>query len=548
MDTKEKCGLFGAVLKPSKEAVGNISKMVYAGLFQLQHRGREGAGISAYSNGRIKTLKGAGTIEWVFREQVPRADLAQFILDHTIKEGILEYIIRHNEHLSEEERCELSLHNTKKQLLDCALDIFEERNKQNPLNTLNGSAAIGHVRYSTTGASGGKNVQPIVFGFQGKDVAIAHNGNVKTENLEKIIKKRGDYARLDTTDTGLIAALIATSKAPSFVGAVLETLSFLEGAFSLLILYEGKIFAIKDKYSIRPLCLGQTDTHYLVASETVALDNLRAQFLGEIKPGAMIVLDPKKQSITKIIWAHLPQTRCCVFESIYFSRPESLGPGGIRISLYRKAMGREAAREHPILDADVVSPVLDSGLFAGFGYAIELEKIFRERKTPVPEGGLFDYAFLRGRVDRTFMHPIADERKLLQNLKHSAIPEVIRGKHIVVIDDSIVRGNVMPYIIEILRFFGASRVSVIIPSPPLRHPCHLGVDLPLRADYIAHDKSVEEIRETIGADYLGYLSLEGLYRALGQSRENYCDGCFTNEYPVPFPDEAAYQPKSEIKK
>lgn len=545
------CGVFGAV-----ERFGgggdNISKIVFTGLFQLQHRGRESAGISVSSGGVISTQKGMGTIDWVFREQVPREDLVQFSLDHnTTKKKIIKYISRQNT-FSKDQCSDLYGTKTKRELLTIALDIFEELNTKNPLDGLLGGAAIGHTRYSTTGASGAKNTQPIVVQYQGRDAAIGLNGNVKTELLEEVIKQRGGYERTDTTDTGLIAALIATSRKDSFLDALIETVQILEGAFSLVILYEDKVFAIKDKFGIRPLCIGQTDTHFLVASESCALDNFRAEFLGEVEPGTIVIFTKDSQKVDKFKWTGEGVGKRCVFEDDYFSFPNSLGSNNTRVLLHRISQGREAAREHPIVDADVVVPVLDSGLFHCIGYARELKKIFKDRDIQVIEealfeGDLFNYGIIRGRVERTFMHPIADVRKLLQNLKFSIVPDIVKDRHVVLVDDSIVRANVMLYLVEELRFFGAKKVSVIIPFPPIRHPCHLGVDFPTREELVAYNKSVEEVREIIGADYLGYLSEEGLFKALNQDKENYCYGCLAGgeAWPVSPPDEASYTPKEK---
>lgn len=546
-DAREKCGVFGVVARGDNKE-DNVAKISYTGLFQLQHRGRESAGISAWSDNAISTHKGMGTIDWVFRERVPRKELIEFTLEYPNKKHLARYI-RKNGNLSRDKRRGLSL-KTKRELLDIALDIFEERSIRNPLDNLHGKAAIGHVRYSTTGASGAKNVQPIVFSFRGQDVALAHNGNIKTEALEEIISARGGYEREDTTDTGLIAALIATSDKTTFVEALIETLELLEGAFSLVILHAGRVYAVKDRFGIRPLCVGRTDTHLFAASESRALDNFRAEFMGEVAPGAIAVLDSTAEEPFMIHWTEDASIRRCMFEDAYFSMPDSLGAGGKRIMQHRTALGAEAAREHPILDADVVTPILDSGLFQGLGYSQELEMIYHQKEIDVRLDGLFHYAFIRGRVERTFMEPIASVRKLLQNLKFSIIPEVVEGKHVVVVDDSTVRGNVMPYIIETLRFFRARKVSVVIPLPPLRHPCHLGVDLPFREDYIAHNRTIEEIAREIGlrpeeGEYLGYLSLEGMYKALGVPRHKFCDGCLTNKYPVPLPDELTYNPKGK---
>lgn len=547
VELHENCALFG-VIKRHPDAEGNISKKCYTGLFQLKHRGHEGAGISVYKDGAVKTLKGADTMDWVFRDQVPIEELADFIISHQTKRDLIRYICRHS-NLSDETCKKLYSSKKKEDLMKFAISLFEETNRKNPLDLMNGTAAIGHLRYSTTGVG----VQPIEFERDGKIGSLAHNGNVLTDNLREEIERRGRYNNITTSDTGLIAELLQTSKQPTFLKALIETLKILEGAFSLLILYDGKIYAVKDRFSIRPLCLGETDSHYFVASESAALDNFRANFLGELKPGALIVLGPAEKDFRiEYQWHTNLESRRCVFEDIYFSAPHSIGSNNTRVALLREAMGREMAREHPLREVDIVAPVLDSGLFAAVGYARELEKIYANKHIDmVDEGGiiynpdLFGYAFVRGRVDRIFLEPVADERKLLQNLKHLPIPEFIQGKHVAIIDDSIVRGSAAPYIVETLRFFGAKRISVIIPAPPVRSICHLGVDIPTYEELIAHNRTVEEIREKIGADYLGYLSIEGLYRALGVARGKHCDGCFTGEYPVPLPDRFKYRPKEK---
>ena len=510
MQAKEKCGVFGVVAR-DWASPQDIAPLTYIGLFQLQHRGQESAGISVARDGVVITHKAMGTVDWVFRPAIKREAIIGFARNHA-SSNFSEIA----EDLGKWEREQFN-----------AAKMGERGIVENPLDKLHGRASIGHVRYSTTGESGSKNVHPIEFWFRGKPAAIAHNGNlIKLDRLRNILVERTpSYSFEGDTDTELIAALVATSYASTFEDAILETLPLLDGAFSLVFLYEENVYAVRDRFGIRPLCFGRTRDFHLVASESCALDALQAEFLGEVPPGFLMSITPL--GIEQKQWAQEPTLRGCVFELIYFARPDSLIQG-IRVHEARKALGRELAREHPIHDADVVISVPDSGNSAAIGYAQAMGKEYAS-------GPLLDQGIVRSRIGRTFIEPVKEVRRQFSHLKHNPIPDVINGRHVVVIDDSIVRGNTMPHIVNMLRYFGARKVSVLISCPPLRSSCHLGVDIPFKEELVAHERSVEEVREIVGADYLGYLSLGGMYLALAKPRRDFCDGCMTKEYPVPSP-------------
>ena len=550
MDGKEKCGVFGAVVRSTEGAgdvedaqegtegapdgaAAKIAMVVYTGLFNLQHRGQESAGIACDGgDSGFSIYKGMGTVDWVFRKRVPTDKTVKFVTQHIWQGGSHVDIARRLDEWWQEEH-DKDTRNIQKRRRGGDLGDSIVRS---PLEDMQGIASIGHVRYSTMGESSAKNIHPIEFMFQGNIATLAHNGEVEQANLRALLAERGGYPLIGDTDTELIAALIATSSAETFEDALRETLPLLKGAFSLVFLYGNTVYAANDKNGIRPLCVGETPEYYLVASESCALDGLRAKFWGNVEPGSLIKSTAQGMEICS--WASDAAWRSCVFEFIYFSRPDSIWRD-VRMYFARKSMGRELAHEHPLWDADIIIPVLDSGMPAALGYAEEIQKRFPwwrklwrllkgKKWLPQYEHGLIRSHF----IGRTFMRPIESERTLLQYLKHSGIPELIRGKIVVVVDDSIVRGNASQAVVDILRYFGARKVFVLVSSPPIRHSCHLGVDMHAQEDFAAYDKSIEDVRVAIGADYLGYLSPEGLYRAIGLPRATFCDGCFTGEYPV----------------
>lgn len=497
----EECGIIGAVSRTGYSE--NLSQMLYMALYAQQHRGQEAAGISISSAGIFKTFKDTGTVDWVFRE---RSDA----------NARIRFIKQHPELCNEDERT------FARRLAD-----FDQEHIYNPLSRLGGSAGIGHVRYSTRGESGKSNVHPIEFKFRGFSASVAHNGNlVNVEELEIIIASRGGYNFGEdiTTDTGCIAALIATSSRETFWEAFLETLPIIKGAFSLAILYRDVVYLAKDKFGLRPLCLGVSDDFWYAASETCALDTLNADFVTEVDPGhALAITLDGFNSDYSVEWAPDAGYRSCAFEAIYFSHPSSLYREKSRLHVIRRNMGILLAREHPIPDVDVVTSVPDSGNASATGYAEALGKPF----TP---------AIIRNhQTGRTFIRPVAEERREFRGLKYSFIPEDIDGKNIAVVDDSIVRGNTIPYIVQKLREFGAKKVFVLSASPAIVSSCHLGVDMPTQRELIAYNRTTEEIRREIGADYLGYLSLDGLQAVLeeaGLPADSFCYGCMNGEYPI----------------
>lgn len=497
----EECGIIGAVSRRGYSE--NLSQMLYMGLYTLQHRGQEAAGISVSNENIFETFKNTGTVDWVFRERSDAQARARFIIQHP--------------EFSEQDEPTLA-----RELAD-----FDREHRYNPLARLGGSAGIGHVRYSTRGESGKNNVHPIEFQFRGVSASVAHNGNlVNVEELEAIIASRGgyDFGEDITTDTGRIAALIATSPQETFWEAFLETLPIIKGSFSLAILYRDAVYLAKDEFGLRPLCLGMSDDFWYVASETCALDTLNAEFFAEVDPGhaLAITLDGfDLDYFTK--WAPNAGYRSCAFEAIYFSHPSSLYRETLRLHVIRRNMGMLLAQEHPISHVDVVTSVPDSGNASAVGYAEALGKPFKQ-------------VIIRNhQTGRTFIQPVEEERRAHRGLKYSFIPEDIVGKNIAVVDDSIVRGNTMPYIVQKLKDFGAKQVFVLSASPAIVFSCHLGVDMPTRRELIAYTQTVEEIRREIGADYLGYFSLEGLRTVLeeaGLPPDSFCYGCMDGEYPI----------------
>ncbi|MBI2463104.1 MAG: amidophosphoribosyltransferase [Candidatus Spechtbacteria bacterium] len=512
------CGVFGVVSRMKEIDATTIAKVAFTGLFQLQHRGQESAGITVSYNADLVTHREMGTIDWVFRKRIPEEKIVDLVVNNLAMANadIASYLARWLA-----EQFDADKRNMKK-----PLNKMELTDVRSPLDDMHGDAAIAHVRYSTTGESTSRNIHPILFIFQHKQAAIAHNGNlIGLEQLKAIIQGRGGYALEGTTDTELIAVLIQTSSAPTFKEALIETLELLKGSFSLVLLYDNIVYAVNDRFAIRPLCVGENEEYALVASETCALNAFSCSSIQELAPSTLVTLS--REGICVEQWCQAEQRRGCMFERVYFSRPDSLLDNK-RIYLTRQAMGRELAREHPLtgIDVDIVVPVLDSGLPAAMGYAKEFEY------TRGMFTHLFETALIKGRVNRTFMDPIEDQRWLLQALKHNGIPELLRGCIVVIVDDSIVRSNASKAVVRILRTFDPRMIIFLSASPQIQYSCHLGIDIPKREGLIAYDHSLEEIRAAIGADYVGYLSVEGLYRAIGKPRANFCDGCFTGEYPV----------------
>ncbi len=434
-----------------------VARLAFFGLFALQHRGQESSGIAASDGTKIRVHAAMGLVSQVFTEAI--------------------------------------------------------------LDQLRGTIAIGHNRYSTTGSSRRFNAQPIVVPSAQGEIALAHNGNiVNAEYLRKELEDKG-YAFSTTTDSEVIARLIASAPREGMVEKIKYAMSRLTGAYSLVILTQDKLFGVRDPMGVRPLCLGSLNGNgsLVLASETCALDHLGAEFLREVEPGEVVVVDG--EGVSSFKGGVAEKKALCIFEYIYFARPDSL-INGRRIYQARWAMGEQLASEYPIA-ADLVIGVPDSATAAGIGYSLA-------------SGIPYTEALLKNRyVGRTFIEPEQRLRDLGVKLKFNPMPDVISGKRLVVVDDSIVRGTTTPQVINLLRRAGATEVHLCICAPPIRYPCFFGVDMATRGELIAAQKSVPEIAKSIGANSLGYLSIDGLINAVDLPRESFCLACFTGDYPVP---------------
>ncbi len=447
---RDACGVFG-VWAPGEE----VAKLTYFGLYALQHRGQEAAGMAVSDGSGIVVYKELGLVAQVFDETT--------------------------------------------------------------LNSLRGHLAIGHTRYSTTGASTWENAQPsLASTAAGSTVALGHNGNlVNTAELALLADPAGEGA---TTDTDIVARLLAARPDISLENAALEVLPLLRGAFSLVFMDEDTLYAARDPQGVRPLVLGRLERGWVVASETAALDIVGASMVREIEPGELIAVDQHGLRASRFAPA---APKGCLFEYVYLARPDTT-IAGRSVHAARVDVGRTLAREAPA-EADLVIPVPESGTPAAVGYAEE---------SGIPYGlGLVKNTY----VGRTFIQPSQTIRQLGIRLKLNPLREVIRGKRLVVVDDSIVRGNTQRALVRMLREAGAIEVHVRISSPPVRWPCFYGIDFASRAELIAAGLGVEEIRASIGADSLGYVSLEGLVAASRQPADALCRACFDGVYPIPLP-------------
>jgi amidophosphoribosyltransferase len=389
--------------------------------------------------------------------------------------------------------------------------VFDEAK----LRALTGSMAVGHVRYSTTGSSAWENAQPI-YRSDRRDVALAHNGNlINAVELHSQMRDEGVSFR-STSDSELIAALLSTHEAESIEDAVAEVVPRLEGAFSTVIMTPDRVVAFRDPAGLRPLALGRIGDHYCFASESCAFDIIGGEFMRDVQPGEMIALNERGMETRQVAQPDHPAF--CVFEHIYFARPDSILEGK-RTQVSRRRMGEVLWRESPV-EADLVIAVPDSGNPAAVGYSTA---------SGIPK----DDGLIKNRyVARTFIQPGQELRKHGLRMKFNPLPEIVGGKRLVVVDDSIVRGNTTRQIIGMLRDAGAAEVHLRISAPPIRHPCHYGIDMSTPQEMIAHDRTVEEVAAELGADSLAYLSLDGLYEAIDAPRAVHCDACFTGEYPL----------------
>lgn len=448
----DECGVFG-IYAPGEA----VAKLTYYGLYALQHRGQESAGISVSDGDNIMVFKDMGLVSQVFTER--------------------------------------------------------------DLTTLQGHLAIGHVRYSTTGSTNWENAQPIHKANEHWSLSLAHNGNlINTNELRRRLERRGSEFQ-STSDSEVIAELIVSSGRKTIEAAVRDAVRHIKGAYSLAIMTEDKLIGVRDPYGVRPLALGQMNGKYVLSSETCGLDVIGAEFLREVLPGEMVVIDSKGLQSFQVIEATKPSL--CIFEFVYLARPDS-GIYGTNVAAARKNMGRQLAREAPV-EADLVIPVPDSGNNAAQGYA-EASGI------PYGEG------FVKNRyIGRTFIQPSQTIRQMGIRLKLNPLRDVIEGKRLVVVDDSIVRGNTSKKIVQMLKKAGAKEVHMRVSSPAIEWPCFYGIDTAERKDLIAANLTVERIQQFLGADSLKYISHEGLVKAVGGEKSDFCMACFDGQYPIPIP-------------
>jgi amidophosphoribosyltransferase len=447
---EEACGVFGIY---SREH--DVARISFFGLYALQHRGQESAGIATSDGDRIAVHARMGLVAQVFDE----------------------------EHLSR----------------------------------LKGHIAIGHTRYSTMGSSRVCNAQPILIDGPAGQIALAHNGNLVNAGHLRAELERDGFPLETTTDSEVIGALIVNADGETWADRIAAVMPRLVGAYSLTIATREELIAVRDPMAVRPLAIGRKGGGWIVSSESCALDTVGAQRIREVEPGEIVTFGPN--GVSSRIGQPSPRRATCVFEFIYFARPDSVIDGKL-VYQVRQELGRQLAREHPA-EADLVIAVPDSATPAAIGYAEQSGLPYRE--------GLIKSRY----IHRTFIQPEQGLRQAGVDLKFNPLPEIIAGKRVVVVDDSIVRGTTTGQLVRLLRERGGAReVHVRIHCPPFVNPCYLGIDVARRGELIAARMSVDEIRRHIGADTLGYLGVEGLLRALGLPERNYCRACFTGHYPV----------------
>lgn len=456
---KEECGVFGVFSNDQHD----VARLAYYGLYALQHRGQESAGIAVNDNGTILYQKDMGLVNDVFNDVV--------------------------------------------------------------LNHLKGKAAIGHVRYSTTGASLRENAQPLVIKYKDGQLALAHNGNiVNGSKLREGLEETGTIFQT-TNDSEVILNLIARYRisSESLEEAVQKTMGDVKGSYALVILAPKKLIGIRDPYGIRPLCIGYVNNSYVLASETCALDAVGAEYVRDVNPGEMVMID--EGGLVSVQTKVPDESRLCIFEFVYFARPDSYMDGA-SVHQARIEAGKRLAIEHPV-EADLVIGVPDSGITAALGFSMQ---------SGIPYGqGLVKNRY----IGRTFIQPDQGQREIGVRIKHNAIKAAIEGKRVVIIDDSIVRGTTTRRIVQILKDAGAKEVHMRVSSPPLKYPCYFGIDISSRKELVASKYSEEEIRKIICADSLGYLSLKGLTQTPVGSRLGFCTACLDASYPMDVPEEGS---------
>jgi len=442
------CGVFGVFGHPE------AAKLTYLGLYALQHRGQESAGIASSDGADLHLQRSLGHVQEIFTPQV--------------------------------------------------------------LQKLPGSAAIGHTRYSTAGDTTLLNAQPIMIDCNKGKLALGHNGNLTNAiEMRRRLEHRGSIFQT-TSDTEVIVHLVARSTARNMPGALADALNQLEGAYSLLVLTRDEMYAIRDPRGFRPLILGRIDGAWVAGSESCAFDLIDADYIREVEPGEMVRIS--RSGLESFHFAPEKPHQYCIFEQVYFSRPDSI-VFGRAVNKSRELLGRLLAREHPV-DADIVTPLPDSGVPSAIGYADE-------------SGIPFRMALIRNHyVGRTFIEPEQAIRDFGVKLKLNPVRGDLEGQRVVLVDDSLVRGTTSRKIVRLVREAGAKEVHVRISCPPTISPCYYGVDTPRREELIAAQQSPEEIRQFLGADSLGYLSLESLRAAVGDTQGKFCTACYTGVYPT----------------
>lgn len=459
---KEKCGVLGIYLNRRSGEDCNAARLAYYGLYALQHRGQESAGIAVSDGIKIESHKGMGLVS----------------------------------------------------------DVFT----QAKLDELMGQIAVAHVLYSTSGTAHIENAQPFVNRFKLGGLALAHNGNlVNYEQLKEVLEETGSTF-VSGSDTEVIVKLIAKSYKKGLEHALTDTIQMIKGSFALCVMTENSLIGARDPHGIRPLCLGRLDNGWMLASESAAIDAAGGIFERDVQPGEIVIIN--EDGVLSFEFGERTAKRTCIFEYVYFARPDSV-IDGISVQEARCRMGETLARESAV-PADVVIGVPDSGLAAAMGYA---------KETGLPYAmGIVKNKY----IGRTFIAPTQAERERLVFVKLNALKSDVSGRRVVIIDDSIVRGTTSRRLVEILRRAGAREVHFRVSSPPVKFPCYFGIDTPSRAELISASKEPDEICAEIGADSLAFISLEGLFEALRLCRPEsygYCRGCFSGEYPIPVPGE-----------
>lgn len=448
----DQCGVFGIL--------GNrqAARLTYLGLYALQHRGQESAGIVTSDNGKVHLHKGMGQVADVFRDQ-------------------------------------------------------------EVIDRLAGDIAIGHTRYSTTGASSLINIQPFLITNRDKYLAVGHNGNLTNSlELRRKLDTKGSIFQT-TSDTEIILHLVATSKKSTHLERICEALKTIKGAFSLLFLTENAIVAARDANGFRPLALGKFKNSWVVASETCAFDLIGAKYIRDVEPGEVIEITRK--GLKSIYPLRKAKSACCIFEYIYFARPDSKVFGD-NVDKVRRRLGRQLAKEHPV-EADIVIGIPDSANTATLGFA---------EASGIP----FEIGLIRNHyVGRTFIDPHQEIRDLDVRVKFNAVKGVLKGKRVVVVDDSIVRGTTSKKLVQMIREAGAKEVHFRVSSPPIISPCFFGIDMPTKKELIAANMSVKQIEKYLGVDSLRYLSIEGMLSMPSLPKTSFCTSCFSGKYPMKVP-------------